>query len=214
MTTATASAGLRTDAARNHARILAVAEDVFARKGLAATMDDVAAAAGVGVGTVYRRFGSKDGLIAALFGNRLDEFSGVVAEAVGRPSAWDGLSWLLREYVETQARSRALKELFSSVPESATEILRERVVPALADLVARAKAEGAVRDDFAATDIPVLTHTISGIAHDLPGQGLDLARRHLELLLKGIAATPDPVPVPPPLPDAEFASWLRSTGSR
>ena len=59
---------LRADAERNRERILAAAAEVFARRGLSGTMDDVAAEAGVGVGTVYRRFPEKDDLIEALFG--------------------------------------------------------------------------------------------------------------------------------------------------
>lgn len=211
MADTTSARSLRTDAARNRARILEAAEGVFAREGLAASMGDIAQAAGLGVGTLYRRFASKSALVEAIFQHRIDDLAAVVDRCRAQPSAWEGLATLMRLYVDALARDRAVMELATEVREPAVRALRERVVPAMTDLVERAKSEGAVRRDFAASDIPVLTHAIGAIAHSMPSGGPRLARRHLELLLKGIAATPDPVPIPPPLADDDFGAWLRAT---
>lgn len=208
-----ADSPLRSDAARNRRRVLDAAEGIFAVTGLSATMEDVAHAAGLGVGTLYRRFGSKAQLIEALFSSRVEEFAMLIDEVRGRQSAWDGLCELMREYVRVQSQSRAVKQLFYGGAEPAARLLRERVEPLLTELVERAKLEGRVRADFAATDIPILTHAISGTAHAMPGRGEELARRHLELVLKGMSATNDPHPVPPPLPDDAFIEWMRAIGN-
>ncbi|WP_159500044.1 TetR/AcrR family transcriptional regulator [Microbacterium sp. 18062] len=210
MADTTSARALRTDAARNRARILEAAEAVFARDGLAASMGDIAQAAGLGVGTLYRRFESKSALVEAIFRHRIDDLAAVIDRCRAQPSAWDGLTMLMRLYVGALARDRAVMELATEVTEPALRVLRERIVPALADLVERAQSEGALREDFTAADVPVLTHAIGAIAHSMPSGGPRLAQRHLELLLKGIAATPDPVPIPPPLADEDFGVWLQA----
>ena len=76
---------LRADAARNRARLLEAARVVFAERGLDATMDEIARRAGVGVGTAYRRFRNRDDVIDALFEERLDDFMGIVDDALAEP---------------------------------------------------------------------------------------------------------------------------------
>lgn len=202
---------LRADAARNRARILEAAEAVFARDGLTASMSDIAEAAGLGVGTLYRRFASKATLVEAIFRHRVDDLIAIIDQCRTHSTAWNGLTALMRLYVDALVSNRATMELATKAPEPAIRVLQECVVPALTDLVERAKAEGALRDDFAASDIPVLTHAISTIAHTMPAGGPQLAQRHLELLLKGIAATQDPAHIPLPLADEDFAAWLQAT---
>jgi len=199
-----ATTELRTDAARNRELAIAAAAEVFAARGIGASMSEIAAAAGLGVGTLYRGFGSKQGLIEAIFRDSVEHFRAFLDEALAKPSGRDGLHWLLRQYVEAQLANRGAFEILGSV-DAAIEVLHEHVVPRLGEIVARAKAEGAVRDDFAATDIPVLTATIARAAAG--PHGPDLARRHLELLIAGLAPRIDEVPVPPPLPDADFEAW-------
>src|ERR1700744_5003755 len=78
---------LRADAERNRAKILEAAADVFADAGLDATLHDVAARAGVGVGTVYRRFPHKEALLGALFDDKLREVIDVVERAGAEPDS-------------------------------------------------------------------------------------------------------------------------------
>src|ERR1700760_3898707 len=98
---------LRADAARNRERILAAATEVFAERGLHVTLDDIARHAGVGVGTVYRRFADKD----ALIDERLAAFSQLAEEALAYESPWAGLERFLVSSLEQQAADRGLREL-------------------------------------------------------------------------------------------------------
>lgn len=205
---------LRADATRNRLSILEAADTVFATQGLGASMDDVAAAVGLGVGTIYRRFGSKAALIDALFDQRLEQFEALIRDGARRSTAWEGLCEVMRSFVSIQARNRAAQQLFFTSADDAARLLRERVEPLLTDLVERAKAEGSLRSDFAATDVPILANAISRLAHAASPHGPELARRHLELLLKGLAATPDTAPVPPPLSDDDFGDWIRASADR
>src|ERR1700728_5125884 len=82
---------LRRDAERNRQRILAAAADVFTERGLDATLDEVAKAAGVGIGTVYRRFPDKETLVSELFRERIDALVTVAETACTAPDPWRGL---------------------------------------------------------------------------------------------------------------------------
>lgn len=200
----------RRDAARNRARILEVAAEVMAARGIDISMEEVAAAVGVGVGTLYRHFGSKAALVEALFESSIDGYLEKVAELSHRPRAWDGLCAVLRFLVETQAREPGTLQALYGRVDTAADVIRERVAPVLADLVARAKSEGALRADFAATDIPIVTFALGRLAV-VPDLGPTLARRTLELYLKGLRPGDDPAPVPPPLLDDDFGAWFRVT---
>src|SRR5262249_48688928 len=81
----------RVDAGRTRQRILRAAAEVFTERGLQATLDDVAERAGVGVGTVYRRFPDKEALVEALFTERLDTLVGFAERALAEPDPWVGL---------------------------------------------------------------------------------------------------------------------------
>src|SRR3954452_22472135 len=79
---------LRRDAQRNRERILVAARDVFAERGVEATLDDVAARAGVGVATVYRRYPNKEALLDELLEARIAELGGLADESLSSPDAW------------------------------------------------------------------------------------------------------------------------------
>src|SRR5229473_6040348 len=88
---------LRRDAERNRQRILRAAGEVFTERGLQATLDDVAERAGVGVGTVYRRFPDKEALVEALFTERLDTLVHFGEQALAEPDPWAGLATFLEQ---------------------------------------------------------------------------------------------------------------------
>src|ERR1700709_2058318 len=94
---------LRKDAARNRERILAAAGEVFAERGLEVTLDDIAHHAGVGVGTVYRRFRDKEELIDALFDERMDAVLTVAEQALAVDDPWLGLEGFFVSILELQA---------------------------------------------------------------------------------------------------------------
>src|SRR3954451_8548625 len=94
---------LRKDAERNRQRILDAARELFAERGLQATLDDVAHRAGVGVGTVYRRFPDKEQLIDALFESRLDQMAALAEDGLTDADSWRGLVTFLEGVLSLQA---------------------------------------------------------------------------------------------------------------
>src|SRR3954447_25564069 len=102
---------LRKDAARNRELILQTAAEVFAEQGLEAGYDEIARRAGVGVGTVYRRFPERAELVQAIFESRIGEIVQVAEAALSRPDAWEGLGWFLGKVMERQVADRGLKEV-------------------------------------------------------------------------------------------------------
>src|SRR4051812_25758248 len=101
---------LRADAERNRQRILDAAGELFARKGLCVGLDEIARHAGVGVGTAYRRFASKDELIDALFEDRVGEIAALAERALEADDPWEGLTGFLEGATELHVANRALKE--------------------------------------------------------------------------------------------------------
>src|SRR4051812_26549365 len=117
---------LRKDAERNRLRILDAARDLFARRGLEVTLDDVAHHAGVGVGTVYRRFPDKELLIEALFEDRLGAIAGLAAQALEVEDAWEGLTGFLEATMGLQAADRGLKEIVLGGPHGREHVAATR----------------------------------------------------------------------------------------
>jgi AcrR family transcriptional regulator len=207
---------LRRDAQRNRELVLSSAERVFAERGLDATLEEVAAGAGVGVGTIYRRFPSKDALLEAVFERRLDASAELLTECMARASAWDGLREFLNHSLRIQSDDRGLHEFLYTLDTSRDRFarLRARVEPPLTQLIERAKAEGKLRSDFRATDVPLLILMLSRLAHTDRAHGPAMARRYLELLLKGLAPGPDPAPVTPPVDDDTLGTWLAALAAK
>ena len=211
-TTSAPPGALRRDAQRNLELVVAAADRVFAARGLGATLADVAAGAGVGVGTIYRRFPTKEALVQAVFDHQIQTGAELVAECLQFSSARHGLDTLLRRGLELQGGNRGLHE-FMYKPELLSGRLVEiqaRVEPLIAELVNRAKTEGALRHDFHVNDLSLIVLMLSRLAHTSPTLGPNLARRYLELLLKGLDPTPDAGPVPPCLDDHAYARWVDS----
>ena len=194
---------LRADAARNRELILETAAEVFAEHGLEAGYDEIARRAGIGVGTVYRRFPERGELIRALFESRIADMVAVAEQAADRPDPWDGLVWFLERAVERQVADRGLKEVMVRTisDEAHNAIGRERLGPIIEGIVARAQADGSLREDIATTDIGMNLMVISSMT--TPGRP-DLWRRYLALFVDGLRARPDlePLPVAAPGDDA------------
>jgi AcrR family transcriptional regulator len=149
---------LRSDAERNRQRILSAAGEVFADRGLGATMDEIAGRAGVGVGTVYRRYPDKELLIDALFEDRIEELARVGEQALAAEDPWRGLMDYLEAAVAQQAADRGLRDLLLSTAYGHDRVARarERLGPITAQLVERAQKDGELRSDLAANDVPLL----------------------------------------------------------
>jgi AcrR family transcriptional regulator len=184
---------LRRDAQRNRERILLAAHDVFANRGFAATLDDVAHHAGVGVGTVYRRFPTKEALVEALFADRLEDLVSLAEDALALPAGWDGLTMMLRRSIEMHAVDRGLRDaaLCIGIDKHHFAKVGEHLLPLIQELIDRAHAEGSLRADIGINDLPIIMATVTDLARHTRGGRPDIYRRFLELIIDGLRAGPD-----------------------
>jgi AcrR family transcriptional regulator len=182
---------LRADAARNRQKILTAAAEVFAARGLDATLDDIARHAGVGIGTVYRRFAGKEELIEALFEQAVNEVVELAVQAAEAPDSWQGLVWFLEHATEMQAEDLGLRDviLHSGYGRKRVALARERIVPAVTHLVERAQLDGHLRTDFVASDIPIIEMMVSAVAVRTNEFAPGLWRRYLVIVLDGLRAS-------------------------
>ena len=104
---------LRVDAERNRGRIVEAAQAAFAEQGLDVPLEDVAEDAGVGIATLYRRFPTRDDLIAACFERRVAEYARVAEEALEAPDGWSGLCAYVEQICAMQAADRGLKDVLT-----------------------------------------------------------------------------------------------------
>jgi AcrR family transcriptional regulator len=181
---------LRADAARNRERILLAAGEVFAERGLDATLDDVARHAGLGVGTVYRRFPGKEELVEALFVQALDKMVALAEEAADMEDPWESLVWFLEQATEMQSADLGLRDvaLHSGYGRDEVAAARERIIPAVHRLVEGAQRSGRLRSDFLPTDIPIIELMVSSVADYTSTLAPDLWRRYLSIVLDGLVA--------------------------
>jgi AcrR family transcriptional regulator len=194
---------LRKDAARNRQRILDAAYELFAARGLSATLNDIAHHAGVGVGTVYRHFPDREQLIDGLFEQRIDEIAVLLEEALGDPDPWRGMTSFLERNLALQARDRGLRELILGAAGGFERLARARarLSPIGAQLIARAQEAGALRADLEPQDLPLIQLMLSSvidISHDVAPE---LWRRYLAIVLSGLradAGAAEPLPAQPP----------------
>ena len=190
---------LRRDAERNRQRIVHAAREVFAERGLTASLDDIARHAEVGVGTVYRRFPDKQLLIDALFEERIAEVVDAFEQGLAHPDPWEGLVSTLETVLEAQALDLGLKELLlvGSSACSGLDEARRRIAPLGERLLSRAQADGSVREDAVPSDIPMLQLSVGSLIDATRDVEPELWRRYLAIALDGLRARRDgPTPLP------------------
>ena len=190
---------LRKDAERNRRRILDAARELFAQRGLGVTLNDIAHHAGVGVGTVYRRFPDKTVLIESLFEESFQEIADGLRAAVADPDPWHGLATFLEGQFETQARDQGLKELITAAPNGLARVsrLRDELLPLTEDLVRRAQESGSLRADVAPADLAIIQIMIGSVLDAAREVEPGAWRRYLAIMLRGLSARPDELGVLP-----------------
>jgi AcrR family transcriptional regulator len=190
---------LRADARRNRDAVLAAARDRLAKDGLDGPIEDIARAAGVGVGTVYRHFPSKDELIAALVVDRFRRLAERTREALAEPDPWQAFCDLMRYSAALQVRDRALSEFLSSQPGLAqAEAVRSGLADLTAELIAKAQRSGGMRKDAVVEDVPTLICGLGAVTAGAAGKMPELNwERYLEIMLDGLRA-PGGNKLPPP----------------
>jgi AcrR family transcriptional regulator len=207
---------LRRDAARNRQRILAAAAELFTERGLHVTLDEVARRAGVGVGTVYRRFPDKEALTEALFEDRITALVTLAEQARAEPDPWAGLVSFLERAGALLTADLGLRQIvmFASYGRDRVGEARARLLPQVTALVRRAQAAGVVRADLRPTDVPVIEFMLAAVA-DYAGPGRpELWRRYLGLILDGLRPSrPGSTPLPvAALSPAEVERAMRASG--
>jgi AcrR family transcriptional regulator len=192
---------LRRDAERNRQRILAAAAEVFTERGLDVTLDEVARAAGVGVGTVYRRFPDKESLIAELFRGRIDALVTLAEDACAAPDPWQGLVGYLEVAGAALAGDLGLRQLmmFGDYDRDQVCYARDRMSPVVTRLVERAQASGDLRPDFKAADMKMIMFMLGSVAEYAAPVAPGVWRRYLAMLIDSLRPSRDgftALPVP------------------
>lgn len=187
MPTGTGRTGLRADAARNRELLLGAAVRAFAAEGSGATLDGIAKAAGVGIGTLYRHFPTRDALVEAVYRNELDRLCAAAPElAVDRPAAEALRTWMDRfvDYVITKRHLADALHALVGCGGTPFAHSRERLVEAVGTLLGAGAADGSLRDDVAAADVLVGTSGVCMAVGDPEGRAQ--AGRLLDLLVDGL----------------------------
>jgi AcrR family transcriptional regulator len=203
---------LRSDAERNRARIIAAARTVFGRDGLGASMASVAREAEVGIATLFRRFPTKEELVAAVFADRMDAYADAVAIALADPDPWHGLVGYIETVCEMQAADSGFADVLNMTFPTAKglEERRREGYEGIVRLIDRAKAAGSLREDFTPEDLVLVHMANAGVVNATGDAAPDSWRRVVALLIQSFRA-PGGGPLPDaPEPRAVYRAMLRA----
>jgi len=188
---------LRADARRNRERIMSSGRELFARDGPEAQMDEIAAHAGVGIGTVYRHFPTKEALLTEMVRVRFQEFAAIATLAEDTADPRDALETVMRRSAEAVEGDIGFQLAMMGSNELEWEGIEEQkavLAAVLTRIIDRAITAGVVRDDFTFEDFGMVMCGITSTMYYKPGSA-DW-RRHLAILLNGVRV---------PVPDVEPA---------
>lgn len=191
---------LRRDAKANRERILEAARSAFAELGIEASVEEIASRAGVGIGTLYRRFPTKDALIDIIFEEHLDHLAAAAQQALAATDAWEALRGYLTHVVRLQATDRGLSDIVGAHlrTEQLVAHARSRLKPLVQRLITRAQETAKLRPDVVYEDISVLLWTTGRVADATREIAPDFWQRHLALAIDGLRAqNATPLPQPP-----------------
>ncbi|GGL88309.1 TetR family transcriptional regulator [Curtobacterium citreum] len=179
---------LRADAARNRELILQTARRCFAERGTSVTLNDIAHEAGVGVGTVYRRFADKDSLIEALLAAKFEALNDAAALAADEPDPREALRVYLMGVFAFRARDRALADTIVRAGKGRPSIVRERdrLEQQVGRIIERAREAGVVRVGFDHRDLPMLTTMVGAVADATRETDPEAWRRYAQVIVDGV----------------------------
>jgi AcrR family transcriptional regulator len=183
----------RSDAVRNRAAVIAAARKVMSKKGLDAGIDEIARAAKVGVGTVYRHFPTKDDLIVGVIRARFERLAERAEAELENPDAWAGLEATLRFGAELQAADKGLSQCIGFRTAGMDEVVAATGLPAATEkLIAKALEQGSIRDGYTAEDVGPMMCSLAASMVTHPEYDWN---RLLTVMLDGMRAT-DREPLP------------------
>jgi AcrR family transcriptional regulator len=179
----------RADALRNRERIISAGRELFARVGPQAQMDEIAAHAGVGVGTVYRHFPTKEALLTAMVRDRFRGFAEIAqaAEEIADPrAALESVILSSAEAVEGDSGFQLAMMGSNELEWEGIEEEKAALAEVVSRIISRAAAAGAIREDFCFDDFSMMMCGITSTMYFQPGDAN--WRRHVELVLHGVCA--------------------------
>jgi AcrR family transcriptional regulator len=190
---------LRADARRNREAVLTAARERFAKVGLDCQMEDIARAAGVGVGTVYRHFPNKSDLLEALVRARFDHLAEQAEKALAEDDPWEAFCGFMRYSAEIAVRDRALSQFISSEPQRGQDpAAASGLVDLTERLMDKAKRAGGMREDAVVEDVPTLICALGAVTAGAAGNMPEMNwERYVEIMLDGLRA-PGTNTLPPP----------------
>ena len=205
---------VRSDSARNRARLIESAREVFAERGFGATLDDIARHAGLGTGTAYRHFPNKQALAAEVLAGATEQIAADARESLAIDDPWEALVTFFERNAERQARDRGLYEALTGRGDDDTQArIWPSIISTVTELFTRAQRAGAVRADAAPQDIAAIFAFLGPAFEMSRTVAPDLWRRYLTLMLDGLRATGRP-PLPAPAPPVEALQTIMKAGKR
>jgi AcrR family transcriptional regulator len=181
---------LRADAERNRGRLLEAAAAMFSERGLDVGVGEIAARAGVGRGTLFRNFPTKEHLIAAIVVQRISDAVAYGRELLAAPDRGDALFSFVDHIIGRQQVDHALFETLGDEFMANEEIRTAygEVLEVLSQLLQRAQAAGAVRSDVGAVDVIMLVKGACQAATAFAGMDPEIGRRQLDLMRSALTA--------------------------
>jgi AcrR family transcriptional regulator len=192
---------LRVDAERNLRRLLDAAAQAFAEEGLGVSVAEIARRAGIGKGTVFRRFPTKEHLVAAIVRDRLGEIARLGEELLGAEDAGGALLQFMRAGTAVQAQDRGFLEAAAGAELELEEVLdaKRQLIEVTRELLARAQSQGTVRADVTPNDILLLECACCQASAPLHAAAPELWERYVEIVFDGLRAeAAHPLSQPPP----------------
>ncbi|WP_231444546.1 TetR/AcrR family transcriptional regulator [Brevibacterium zhoupengii] len=185
---------LRADAADNRARILTVARELFAERGIDVPMTAIARRAGVGAATLFRRFPDRRSLITEVFATQISHCESVLTQAAADPDPWRGFCSFVEDLGRMQIEDRGFTEAFISAFSEGQGIDEKRMhaEAVFADLVDRAQKSGRLRPDFDPSDLMLIFLANGGVSEAPPEHAQDLSRRLIAYLLQSFESEGPP----------------------
>ena len=203
--------GLRADARLNRERVIQAAREVFAEQGLDASTNEIARRAGVGVATLFRRFPTRDDLVAATFADKMRAYVDAIDDALADPDPWHGFCAYIERVCRMQADDRGFADVLTLTFPTAKAFERERTqtMAGLTELLGRAQAAGRLRTDFVHQDVPLILMANAGVVAATRDTAPDAWRRVVGYLIQSFAAdAAHPLP-DPPSPRQVYRTLLR-----
>lgn len=201
---------LRADAERNRQAIICAAGSVFAEEGTAVTLERIASVAGVGVGTIYRRFPSVEALVGVVLEEKMRRYADRTeeAEAQAEHEPWEAFREWVLFILEQQATDLAFSDVILSASKVSALFDAEvrRALGALVRLVERARAAGAIRADFDHSDLLLMQHANAGLVRGTHRSAPDAWRRFADYMLQSFHDGAGQLSPPP-------AVWVRVQAS-